>query len=124
MDRQIQELDKAIAKAFETGASSLAYALQADKKEIERARQKARMQQQVQKRTNLIAEENWQQLQRLNASFDGWQHTMQKLERELSESFESKTGEAIVVKLIQERKYLCQDDASDFENVIRSARMF
>ncbi|WP_430536434.1 hypothetical protein [Listeria rocourtiae] len=122
MDRQIRELDQAIAKAIETGASSLAYALQADKKEIERAKQKAQMRQQVHKRTDHIAENQWDQLQRFTASFDGWQQTMKKLERELSESFESKTGEAIIEKLAKERKSLCQDDAADFDTILRSTR--
>lgn len=123
MDRQIRELDQAIAKAIETGASSLAYALQADKKEMERARQKAQMRQQVHKRTDRIAEESRQQIQRFTANFDGWQHTMQKLERELSESFESRTGEAIVEKLAQERKRLCQEYHADMEQVVRSCKI-
>ncbi|MBC1228595.1 hypothetical protein [Listeria booriae] len=123
MERQIRELDQAIAKAFETGASSLAYALQADKKEIERARQKTQMQQQLRKQTDRIAEENWQQLQRFTASFEGWQHTMQKLERNLSDSFESQTGKAIVEKLVQERRRLCQEYGSDLDQVIRSCRL-
>ncbi len=47
---------------------------------------------------------------------------MQKLERELSESFESRTGEAIVEKLAQERKQLRQEYESDFAQVIHSCR--
>ncbi|WP_162859607.1 hypothetical protein [Listeria goaensis] len=74
------------------------------------------------KRTNRIAEESKQHIQRFKDSFDGWQHTMQKLERELSESFESRTGEAIVEKLAQERKQLRQEYESDFAQVIHSCR--
>ncbi|KGL43563.1 hypothetical protein [Listeria newyorkensis] len=123
MERQLLELDRAIAKALETGASSVAYALQADKKELERTKQKAQMRQQVHKQTDRIAEDNWDQLHRFTASFDGWEHTMQKLERDLSDSFESKTGEAIVDKLVQERKKLCRDYGSDLDQVIRSCRL-
>lgn len=123
MDRQIRDLEQAIAKAIEAGASSLAYTLQANKNEIERTRQKEKLRQQVYNRTNGIAEESKQQIQRFTANFDGWQHTMQKLERELSESFESRTGEAIVQKLSQERKQLCQEYEDDFSQVIRSCRL-
>ncbi|MBC1491036.1 hypothetical protein HCI99_04355 [Listeria booriae] len=120
--RAMQEVEKSIQEAIASGAAAIIPGLKAEKDMYEKQVQLANLRDDLYRQSQRAMDENKPIITQYERLFEDWFHEMTTIENKLKIAFESKTGEAIGEKLMQERNRLCRDYGQVYREVIQSCK--
>ncbi|MBC1604441.1 hypothetical protein HCJ39_06915 [Listeria rocourtiae] len=120
--QSLRQIEAKIAEALLDGADVAVDALKAQKTEFERQLQLAALKRQLLRDANALVEDAKHVLHGKESLFDDWGRALTRSQNKLAIAFESKTGDAIGLKLQDEISKLCKDREVDFRELQKSCR--
>lgn len=120
--RAMQEVENSIQEAIASGAAAIIPGLKAEKDMYEKQVQLANLRDDLYRQSQRAMDENKPIITQHERLFEDWFHEMTMIENKLKIAFESKTGEAIGAKLMQERNRLCRDYGQVYREIIQSCK--
>lgn len=123
LENVLQEINKSLQQALESGSASQIEGLQVEKQAYEKKLMRLKLRTFLQGRVQQIV---WSSQDRLNQEkhqFEHWFQDMNHIENRLKLSFDSQTGEAIGRKLMHERNQVLRDYADDYRALVKSIKI-
>ncbi|WP_088816485.1 MULTISPECIES: hypothetical protein [Listeria] len=123
LESVLQDLNKRLQMALESGATNQVESLQTEKQAYEKKLMRLKLRTILQGRVQQIVWDSQDQLNQEKHQFETWFQDMNHIENRLKLSFDSQTGEAIGRQLIHERNQVLRDYGDEYRDLVKSVRI-